>query len=98
MTHYLDDDGRIASLPAPAKRLADYFGSIVSAMTSEPEGILVQSAVKCRRRPRRKPCLGIIVAVIDADSEAIHWQCPECGDGGTISDWQGSPWDTSMVP
>ena len=95
MRHYLDEDGRIASLPAPARRLADHFGAIVSAMSCLPSEVLVQSGVKCRRRPGRRPCLGMIVAIIEADSEAIHWQCPECGDGGIISGWEGSPWDVS---
>mgnify|MGYP007062789625 CR=1 FL=1 len=34
--HSLDEDGEFAAPPGPARRLAEYMGSIVKAVTSRP--------------------------------------------------------------
>ena len=93
MTHFLDRDGKVGRLPAPARRLADYFGSIVSSACSHPAEIPILTGIKCRRRPGRKPCSGLIVALIDPETGEIHWECSVCHDHGVISGWKGSPWD-----
>ncbi len=80
-------------MPARARRLAEYFGSVVAAVTSveldEPLG------VKCRRRPGRKPCPGSIEAWIEFEEERIVWGCLSCDDEGLISGWRGTFWDCS---
>jgi hypothetical protein len=60
LTHFLDEDGDIVPISGPAFRLAGYFTSIV-VMASHPD-LIVPSRyrVRCRRRPGRKPCQGMI--------------------------------------
>lgn len=80
-----------AALPGPARRLAEYLGSIVAAVTgTEPDDPL---GLRCRRRPGRRPCPGEVEGYIDPESNTIHWACLVCGDNGTISNWENTMWD-----
>lgn len=94
--HFLDEDGTISKLPPPAARLADYFGSIVEAVTSQIENNIpaIATGVRCRRRPVRKRCAGEILASHERQNVPnIKWYCPVCGDNGIISGWQETMWD-----
>jgi len=93
--HFLDADGRIPDdLPGPALRLAYYFGSIVEAVTLHEKRQIVNTGIRCRRRPGRKRCPGEVLALIDEkNNSAINWQCPMCNNNGIISGWQGTFWD-----
>ena len=97
MTHYLDPRGQPIEADTPARRLADYFGSIVSAVTPQEWGVPTDSGVACRRRPRRKPCPGRIFAVLYPESKEIHWHCPCCNDQGIISGWEKTPWGNARA-
>jgi hypothetical protein len=93
MVHYLDAEGRLADMTAPARNLVNHLGAIVSALTSQPPGELRQTSVRCRRRPGRRPCAGRIWAMIEVGSGQISWECPACGDNGVLHQWEGTPWD-----
>lgn len=90
-THCLDERGEFAMTSGPARRLAEFMAAIVE-MASDRS---VARQVKCRRRPGRKPCRGLIAAAIHPDDGGIEWVCPVCGDRGYISNWQGTRWDRS---
>lgn len=93
LTHFLDEEGRIAPTKGPARRLAEFFASIV-AMGSHPEPIAPpEYRVRCRRRPGRKPCAGLIEVDLDPVTEDVEWWCPICGDNGYIQNWKGTMWD-----
>lgn len=94
LTHYLDEKGDLAEMPDPAKRLAVYFGSIVSWVSGfhGSEGELTN--VVCRRSRSRPPCYGEVYARRTA-GDAILFRCSECGEEGTISGWRGTRWDRS---
>lgn len=87
--HHLDDDGNLAPQSGPARGIADHHAAIVSAATHFDE----YAAVRCRRKPGRKPCSGNLDFMIDLDTDDILWRCPECGDNGEISNWQKTRWD-----
>jgi hypothetical protein len=92
LTHFLTDAGELGPKSGPARKLAEYLTKIVVDATTEswePRKV----PVSCRRRPRRKPCVGVIGTDIDPDTEAIMWWCPVCKDKGTITNWQGSRWN-----
>ena len=92
---FLDENGAIAVSSGPARKLAEHITAIV-AMASIPELIpSPEYQVRCRRRPGRKPCQGIIEADFDPEDYRIIWWCPVCDDRGYISNWQGSMWDLS---
>jgi hypothetical protein len=98
LTHFLDEDGDIAPISGPAWRLAEYFTSIV-AMASHPNLILPpEFRVRCRRRPGRKPCSGMIGSDLDFETEEdIKWRCPVCRDNGYLHNWKGSLWGLSRM-
>jgi len=102
LRHLLDlrDPAVAHKIPAPARNLGEYFGSIVEAVSAgwEDHGELVATMVRCRRRPGRKPCPGRINAVIANDIPGdIEWRCDNCDDRGIISHWRGTPWDLPGV-
>lgn len=93
LTHFLDEEGRIVPKKGPARRLTEFFASIVTMcshpyLTPPPKYL-----VRCRRRPARKPCAGVIQADLDPPTEDIVWWCPVCGDNGYIRNWKGTIWD-----
>lgn len=95
MLHSLDEDGEFSVPPGPARRLAEYMGSIVEAVTSRPpdeEDWVI--AIQCRRRPGHVRCIAPIVAgYAEKDPTTIVWVCPACKDEGYISGWQETLWD-----
>jgi hypothetical protein len=95
ITHFLDEHGELIKEPKEARRLAEYFASIiVMASYIEPE-YPDKYQVYCRRKPKRKPCRGEIGAYVSPESDEILWMCPQCRDGGAITNWRGTIWDMS---
>lgn len=94
LKHFLDMPDHA---PGPARRLGEQLSLIVRAATAGPGGARWVSAVRCRRRPGHRPCPGHL-AVFRLDATApIRWSCPDCGDEGTISGWEDSPFDLRRV-
>ena len=94
ITHYLDDEGEIAIESGAGLRFAEYLTYIISMM-SHPPPVPDEFKVKCRCRPKRKPCKGMIVGGTDPATGVIIWWCTECRVNGFISNWQGTMWDMS---
>lgn len=92
LSDFLSPAGALAAdLPSRARTLAEYFASIVADTTMNPEG---PPRVRCRRRPRRRPCRGIVISYPTLEeSEPIHWYCPVCNDQEWIYGWQNTFWD-----
>ncbi len=97
LQHFLDawDPELVFEMPAPARRLGQFFGRIVEAASAGPEdpGETIFTALRCRRRPGRRPCPGRIVVRLESHSGELQWECPECDDHGFIHGWQGTPCD-----
>ncbi|MDQ2727355.1 MAG: hypothetical protein M3Y91_05735 [Actinomycetota bacterium] len=90
LRHFLDmpDD-----VPGPARRMGEHLVFVVRAATAGPAGDSWTTSLPCRRRPGHRPCPGRMM-VFRADLPApIDWKCSSCGDEGTISGWEGSPFD-----
>ncbi len=97
LPHFLTEKGSVpADLPGPARRLVAFLGEIVKAISDEysPDEI-IQTNVPCRRRPNRKPCVGLLNGAMRGDNGQIEWRCPACGDNGVITGWEGTIWDVS---
>jgi len=97
MTHFLDETGAIPDLPGARVGLRDHLGAIVAFVTSWSSTEEGRSPVRCRRRPRRRPCRGWIRANLDPESGEIVWICPICEDRGVIRGWEDSPWDLTYL-
>ena len=93
LTHWLTEDGAIAAMPPPAQRLAEYMGKIVADATGFLTEQYCEQGVKCRCRPGRKPCTGIIETDFEPETDRIVWWCPECGENGFINNWKSTLWD-----
>ncbi len=91
ITHFLDEKGEMITGPIAAAKLAEYFAAII-VMASEIE-YPPEHQVYCRRKPKRKPCLGEITGYVHPDTDEIYWECLKCGDRGIINNWQGTIWD-----
>jgi Protein of unknown function (DUF3024) len=90
LRHFLDLPDEA---PGPARRLAEQLYDLVRAATAGGTGAGWVSALPCRRRPGNRRCVGRMI-VLRADAAGpIVWECSVCGDAGTISDWEGSPFD-----
>lgn len=79
LQHYLNQDGSFGIESGTGRRLAGHFLAIVQEASGDVEGEGHSPKVRCRRRPRRKPCTGMIESYIDPEDDAIVWRCPECG-------------------
>jgi len=93
--HYFDADW---ALPPQVRPIALYFGRIVAVATARPAGATFESAIPCRRRPRRRACPGRVVVQCSQVPPRIRWNCPRCEDQGVIVGFEESPWDLSRVP
>ena len=83
--------------PAPALRLVRYLYRIVSAATASAGPGPHATALPCRRRPGRIPCPGRLVVGLQDEPPRVRWECPACGEAGSIEGWQGLPPDLSGV-
>jgi len=70
---------------------SEYLSSIVSAATLAPAGVVIDTAILCRRRPFRKKCSGRIKARLQENPAELKWWCPQCSDHGFITNWKGTP-------
>ncbi len=90
LRHFLDLPDHA---PAPALRLADHLRDIVRAATAGEQGAGWVSALPCRRRPGNRRCHGRIRVQRADDQAPIGWECTACGEQGTASGWQDTPYD-----
>lgn len=93
LTHFLDEKGAIAAMPAPARRLAEFLGRVV-ATGSAPAALDEAGNAECRCNKCKK---GSVIAEIAAD-DAIECFCGSCGHDGRIANWRRSFWDLSALP
>lgn len=95
ITDFLDDDGEMILEPQEARKLAEYFATIILMVSYPDPEYPPEYLVKCRRKPNRKPCHEEIAGWIEPESDDIYWICPKCNDRGRISNWRGTMWDIS---
>jgi hypothetical protein len=97
---YVTDMTHFEGIPSgpeykPARRIAQFFGSIVYSASVFPGDKQIEAALFCRRRPNRIPCPGHLQIRRDSASGIINWHCTHCDDQGEISSWEGTSWDLS---
>ena len=91
--HWLNEEKTgpaVPQLKLKVKKLAE----IITYATLRDRGPAAGKPPRCRRRPGRKPCKGVLQIQFETDGR-IHWFCPECGDEGVLDGWQGLIWDMS---
>lgn len=93
LRHFLDEDDEIPELPPEAQELFSFLTGIVEAATLAFRAPVTFANVQCRTVTDDTPCDGDIEVWMDHDDNYIGWECLECGEEGSISDWEGTPWD-----
>ncbi|MBN1930563.1 MAG: hypothetical protein JW786_03020 [Desulfobacterales bacterium] len=96
--HWLDEETQSVAAVPQLKRKVEKLGEIIIYATSAYIGISERKKPKCWRRPKRKPCKGVLDIRLDEIEGKIHWQCDSCGDEGVVSGWQGLLWDMTVKP
>ena len=91
ITHYLNESGELADMPAPARKLASFLGLLIDASSQVVPIADRDTRIRCRKRG----CQGSIRVSLPARDSEIDWHCPVCGLNGVIRKWQGSKWDQS---
>jgi hypothetical protein len=77
LSHFIDKTGNLPiGLPAPARRLAAQLTAIVAAATAGGANEQATRRIKCRRRPGRQACSGVI--------EYRLWAGTSCGSVGSV--------------
>ena len=92
MRHYDYPDEEAHRVTQEGVRLAAYFASIVEGTVAGPR-LGGATGVRCRRRPGRLACSGVILSELHSGGHELRWWCPVCGDNGVISNWAGTRWD-----
>ena len=93
MSHFDYNDEEAFRLPNQAKRLAEYFGSIIERTVKRAPMDGDNASIRCRRRPGRRPCTGVLKSEMHNQGNELRWWCPVCGDNGRISNWIGTRWE-----
>jgi hypothetical protein len=93
LPHVLDEKGTLQGLTGRGLRLATFWTDIVAQASNYEE----PTTIKCRRRPGRRTCGGLLTIFFDVDNFDVLWFCPECDDNGRISGWEGTFWDNTEM-
>jgi hypothetical protein len=93
MSQYDYKDEEAPDLPKAARKFAEYFASIIEGTVHRVSIGEPYSGVRCRRRPQKRACGGVIRSELSPEGTELHWWCPVCGDNGRISSWVGTRWD-----
>jgi hypothetical protein len=89
ITHYLDETGDMAQMPAAARKLASFLTLLIEAATGAPSVQAHDSRIRCRTRA----CKGKIRTTLPPNQHEITWHCPACGHHGVIRNWQDTKWN-----
>lgn len=90
----LDPEGQPAA-GAPGK-LARYFGLVVEAGSIMKQGEGRYIPMRCGNPVRRKVCASQLIAA-RPDHGTVEWECPGCGERGSVSNWFGTSFDLGAV-
>lgn len=92
-THLLQFEKEDGVLPSRLVKMYAFFGDLARFGSIADSGESRQTPVRCRKRPGRKQCQGL-VSVRRRDLPAvIEWRCPDCEAAGQISGWEESKAD-----
>lgn len=95
--HWLDESMTGPAVPR-LRRKVEKLAEIVMYATSAAAGLPVGPNPTCWRKPRHKPCKGVLDIYINEEEGQIYWYCEVCQDEGIVSGWKGLIWDRSDSP
>lgn len=87
---FLRDNRRLYNRMLRIAPFIEYGGPLARLETRE-------TLVECKRRPRGKPCLGLMW-VVKTDNDAILARCMVCKtDEASVHNWQQTEWADGMM-
>ena len=90
--HWLDSDGELPRDNLPLRRQALRIARFIEYGAELAPGEVRLTLVECRRRPGRRPCLGLMMVLKNPD-DTLEAGCPECGEPEVlIRNWQDTFW------
>jgi hypothetical protein len=78
ITHYLDVDGELAEMPAPARKLASFLVLLIDATSQVFPVGNYDTPIRCSV----EACTGSIRTSLPSLDQGISWRCPDCGHRG----------------
>jgi len=98
-THWLNEDGSLPDENPKFRRLALRMACFIEYGANLPVRHARETLVACRKRPKRKPCPGLMWVAKWDDNRLVAF-CPACGvEEFLIDNWQDTPWaDGYMEP
>lgn len=75
-------------VPPKMLRRATHLQRIIRTATVLPRGPMWSTAIRCPRRPDRRPCRGDLRVAIEAAGIGLSVMCPVCGDNAVLLSWQ----------
>lgn len=92
--HWLNETRSGPAVPQLKSRVKN-LSEIITYATSIVSDVPLVKTPKCSRRPKRRPCNGLLEIDLDESTGQIYWYCPNCHDEGVITGWEGLIWDMS---
>jgi hypothetical protein len=89
ITHYLAENGEVAPMPGPARKLASFLTLLIEAATNVGSAHYHDSGIRCRA----EACRGTILTRMPPSRDLICWHCPACGHNGLIRNWHNTKWN-----
>jgi len=89
ITHFLDENGELAQIPATARKLARFLTLLIEAATAAFPADDHDSHIRCRRTR----CTGSIRISLVSPEDEISWYCPVCEHNGVIHNWRETKWN-----
>lgn len=87
---FLEEGGEV---PANIRRLGTHYGDLVRFASQVEAGRARKTPLRCRRRPQRRGCDGLLVVQWQASTKRVDWHCPDCGTAGVITGWPSTQAD-----
>jgi len=91
--HFLNENGEVPELNSETMELLKFLIEIIESASIAYERPISLASVNCRAVTDGEKCDGEIEVWIDPDSHIIGWECLECEEEGTISNWEKTQWD-----
>jgi hypothetical protein len=95
---HLGSAAKVSARRRPTRRLVELLGDVVRCATSSPAGMVIETPLRCPKRPGGHACQGWLWVVRSEVPKAIRWGCGQCRDGGVVTNWEDTPYDLAPAP
>jgi hypothetical protein len=91
--HLSHFDGPAGEVPPRIAKRFVFYGDLARFASLTESGRARRTPIRCKKRPGRKQCRGLLVVRRRDLPAALEWECPECSAMGHISGWEDTDAD-----